>query len=983
MPDHCLDERAAQTSSRGKIAPYRLTPLPRGPALAYVSPMPPRLRPTRLEYVVDGVKLRAQLSAAALDAIGDELEQRKRAIEILKEALRRGRLIAKERLENGAGGIETARLLSGVSDEVISALYDFTTVHVFRARNPTEGERLSLLATGGYGRGTLAPFSDIDLLFLRPYKQTAHVESVIEFMLYALWDLGFKVGHASRTIDECIRLSREDFTIRTSILEARRLTGDETLAADLKKRFTAEIVRDTGAAFVAAKLKERDERHARAGASRYLVEPNVKEGKGALRDLNTLFWIARYLHPTSVNFTDGEAPNLDMFDGREVRTFIRAFDFLWAVRSHLHFATGRPEERLTFDLQPELARRMGYGDRGDAPAVERFMRRYFLIAKEVGALTRVFSAKLEADRVKATNRGLKRILPGRHAPKRKPLAQAGFFEEGLRLTVEGPQVFESDPVNLLRLFWMADQHNLDLHPDAFTAATRSLGLITSKVRREPEAARVFLDVLARGKDPARALSLMNEAGVLGRYIPEFGRIVAQMQFNMYHSYTVDEHTLRAVGVIGDITAGRFNDDHPLSTAIMPLIDDREALFLAMLLHDTGKGGAGGQEKAGARAARAVGERMGLERAKIELVAWLVEHHLVMSDYAQKRDVGDPRTVADFVRIVENPERLRLLLVLTVADIRAVGPGVWNGWKGQLLRELYSAAEAVFRGGRGFEGVQAARQHQHSAAAEARGRLAAADPSAAEWVNTMEDAYFTSFSDAELQDHAALARAARANGGAAASARINPDLNAAEVAVAVRDRPRLFADLASAIRSLGANVMGARVFTSRQGQALDVFHVQDASGQPYGHDSSGALKKLAEALAAAGRGELKAGEPRRTADLGRTAAFSITPTVMLDNEASESCTVVEASGRDRPGLLEALARAIADAGLSILSAHIDGYGERAVDAFYVVDATGGKLTNADSMNALKAALMIALEDGDATPQAPTRPKMQQARASVGR
>jgi [protein-PII] uridylyltransferase len=946
--------------------------------------MPPRLRPTRLEYVVDGVKLRAQLSTAALAAIGDEAEQRRRAIEILKAALFRGRMIAKERLENGAGGIETARLLSGVSDEVIKALYDFTTVHVFRARNPTEGERLSLLAVGGYGRGTLAPFSDIDLLFLRPYKQTAHVESVIEFMLYALWDLGFKVGHASRTIDECVRLSREDYTIRTSILEARRLTGDRVLAEELKRRFNAEVVRGSGSAFVAAKLKERDERHARAGASRYMVEPNVKEGKGGLRDLNTLFWIAQYLHPS----TDPDAvapvvPPLDMFDGREVRAFIRAFDFLWAVRSHLHFATGRPEERLTFDLQPEVARRMGYGDRGDAPAVERFMRRYFLIAREVGTLTRVLAARLEADQVKSQPKGISRLLPGRASPKRKPLDVPGFIEEGGRINIDGPDTFEQDPVNLLRLFKLADQRNLDLHPDAFTAASRGLGLITSKVRRDPVAARVFLDVLARGRDPRRALMLMNESGVLGRYIPEFGRIVAQMQFNMYHSYTVDEHTLRAVGVIAEITAGKFAEDHPLSTAIMPLIDDREALFLAMLLHDTGKGAVGGQEKAGARSARSACERLGLDRAKIELVAWLVEHHLVMSDYAQKRDVSDPRTVAAFARIVQTPERLRLLLVLTVADIRAVGPGVWNGWKGQLMRELYAATEAVFRGGRGSDGVQVARRRQEGAAGEARARLVAADPAAADWARTMEDAYFTSFSPTEILQHAVLVRRAVGGGGAAAEGRINTDLNAAEVVVAVRDRARLFADLASAIRSMGANVMGARVFTSRQALALDVFYVQDVTGQPYGADNPTSLHKLTDALAAAGRGEAPRTEPRRPVDFGRAAAFAITPTVMLDNEASEASTVVEASGRDRPGLLEGLARAIADAGLSILSAHIDGYGERAVDAFYVVGADGAKVTDPRRMNAVKAALLVALDDAEATPVATTRPNLQRARASVAR
>jgi [protein-PII] uridylyltransferase len=563
--------------------------------------MPPRLRPTPIEHVIDGVRLRAQLSAAALDAIGDEAEQRRRALDILKGALFRGRMIAKERLENGGGGVETCRLLAKVADEVISALYDFTTVHVFRARNPTEGERLALLAVGGYGRGALAPFSDLDLLFLRPYKQTPHAESVIEFMLYALWDLGFKVGHSSRTIEECIKLSREDFTIRTALLEARPIAGDPKLAADLKQRFRKDIQSHGAAEFVAAKLAERDERHAKAGASRYMVEPNVKEGKGGLRDLNTLFWIAQYLHPSDA---PTEIVRLEEFTGREVKAFVRAFDFLWAVRAHLHFAAGRAEERLSFDLQPEIAHRMGYAERrhqhGDAsPAVERFMRRYFLIAREVGALTRIFCAKLEGENAKTTPRGLSRFLPGRARRVRKNL-EDGFLLEGGRLTVEGEEVFENDPINLLRLFRLADRKNLDVHPDALAAVTRALHLITPRLRRDPEAATAFIDILARGQHTYSTLSLMSDAGVLGRYVPEFGHIIAQMQFNMYHSYTVDEHTLRAVGVIAAIAAGQFADEHPLSVQALPLIADREALFLAMLLHDTGgrKGGALGMRTAG-------------------------------------------------------------------------------------------------------------------------------------------------------------------------------------------------------------------------------------------------------------------------------------------------------------------------------------------------------------------------------------------------
>ena len=942
--------------------------------------MPPRLRPTRLEYVVDGHRLRAQLSAAALDALGNEVEQRRRALDILKSALFRGRMIAKERLESGAGGIETARLLSGVTDEVVCALFDFTTTHVFRARNPTEGERLALLAVGGYGRGALAPFSDLDLLFLRPYKQTAHAESVIEFMLYALWDLGFKVGHASRTVEECIRLSREDFTIRTSLLEGRRLTGDERLVEELRARFRGEVVKGTGAEFVAAKLKERDERHQRAGASRYLVEPNVKEGKGALRDLHTLFWIAQYLHPAEN--IDGVV-KLDFFEKREVRAFIRAFDFLWAVRSHLHFVTGRAEERLTFDLQPEIARRMGYGDRGDAPAVERFMRRYFLIAKEVGALTRTFCAQLESEESKRQPQGLSRFLPGAKKPGRKALDAPGFLVDGGRLTVEGVSTFEQDPVNILRLFVIADQRDLDLHPDAFTALTRTLHLITSKLRRDPEATKAFLSVLARSKRTYRTLTLMNEAGVLGRFIPEFGRIVAQMQFNMYHSYTVDEHTLRAVGVIGDIAAGRLGEDHPLALSIWPLIEDREALFLAMLLHDTGKGGEGGQEKAGARAARSACERLGLERERIELIAWLVEHHLVMSDFAQKRDIGDPRTVTAFAKIMENPERMRLLLVLTVADIRAVGPGVWNGWKGQLMRELFSATEAVFRGGRGSDPTASVLRQQHGAADLVRSQLIGADPALEPWVAGMEDAYFAGFSAEDYTVHARLGLRAAEQGGAAANARIIAGRNAAEITVAAADRRGLFADLAQVMAGMGANVVGARVYTSRAGQALDVFYVQDVGGSPFGCDNARNLDRLVTLLEAAARGETPVIEAKARVELGRAAAFSISASVVIDNDASEESTVIEASGRDRPGLLADLSRALAQAELSIQSAHIDAYGERAIDAFYVHDAGGQKLTDAKALQSLKSALLLVLEEDEAGAQVKGRLRLQRARASVGR
>jgi [protein-PII] uridylyltransferase len=456
-----------------------------------------------------------------------------------------------------------------------------------------------------------------------------------------------------------------------------------------------------------------------------------------------------------------------------------------------------------------------------------------------------------------------------------------------------------------------------------------------------------------------------------------------MQFNMYHSYTVDEHTLRAVGVIADVQNGKMEEDHPLSTLVFPLIQDPEALYLAMLLHDTGKGGEGGQEKAGARSARSACERLGVDAARVELIAWLVEHHLLMSDVAQKRDISDPRTIAAFARVVENPERLRLLLVLTVADIRAVGPGVWNGWKGQLLRDLYGSTEALFRGGRGSDPATLLRQEQSAAADNARERLCteayASDPWIEDWARQMEDAYFNAFSTEEHAAHYQLARESSGPRRASASARVLAKHNITEVAVAARDRRGLFADLAGCFAASGANVVGARVYTSSAGQALDIFQIQETTGAPFGAENPQTLQRLTETLEAAARGEARPGEPRKPLDSGRTAAFAVPAAVSVDNEASEAATVVEVSGRDRPGLLEALARVLAERGLELVSAHVDGYGERAVDAFYVT-LEQGKLTSPKPISELKRALTAVLEAGET--DAPPR-RLERARASVAR
>ena len=870
-----------------------------------------------------------RLAQAARDA-----DVRAATAAVLRETFSADRARAERRLEAGGQGREVARLYAAAADEMLQALWTQATQALWPV-SAVEAERLSLLAVGGYGRGVLAPFSDLDLLFVRSGRPTPRGEQVVGHVLHVLWDLGLKVGSAFRSVDEALSLARADMTVRTTLLEARPLAGDAGLSDLLIARFRDMAGRADPRPFIAAKLEERAARHEKAGAVRYKVEPNVKDGKGGLRDLNALFWIARSLAPES---RLGAAVMDPLLTARERRTFDEAFDFLWRVRIHLHLLAGRAEEKLTFDRQPEVARRMGWRGRGDEPAVERFMRRYFLVARDVGALTRALSAKLEARQHKQPQ-GLSRLaaslLPGRQ----KRIDAPGVSVSDGRLTVDGPEVFAADPVMLLGLFVLADRHDLDLHPDAFSAVTRSLSLVTPRLRRDPRAASAFLDILAHGQRPYRALTVMNETGLLGRFLPEWGRIVGQTQFNMYHAYTVDEHTLQAIGIINDIARGKLKTDHPVASEIVHLIADMEALMLAMLLHDVGKGGERGQLEDGAIAARRACERLGVDPRRIELVVWLVRNHLALSDHAQKRDLGDPQTVRDFAQLVGDPERLRLLLILTVADIRAVGPGVWNGWKGQLMRTLYNQVSAVFRG----EDVRRP------------------DP---------------------VSEHPALVERARAEGAAAEAAPVAPvqglAVQATELRVAAQDRPGLFADLAQTIAAAGADITDARVATTDQGLVLDVFRIQDGACAPYGQAEPRRLSRLVEAVERAARGEGRIARAPEPVPSARRAVFEVRPVVMVDHHASEAATVVEVSGADRPGLLAALSRAITERGLSIRSAHVAGFGERAVDSFYLVDARGRKITDEAVLSELRDALHGVLEPPRAQP--PGR-RVTAARASA--
>lgn len=916
----------------------------------------------RIADIIDGRALRVKLTAAALGNIGNDAAARKAALNLLHGAMFRGRLIAQERLQQGADGLDTARLLAAVQDEVIHALYDFTVTHVHRASNPTEAERLAIMATGGYGRGVMAPSSDTDLLFLRAYKASPHTESVIEYMLYALWDMGLKVGNAFRTPIDCVKLAAEDVTIKTSLMDARFICGDEALADDMMVLFQKEAIRGKDAQFIADKLAERDARHSRMGDARYVVEPNLKDGKGGLRDLQTLYWIVKHMYGGE---TLEQVMRAGPFTDHEYAVFIRAARFLWTVRCHIHYVTGRAEDRLSFDLQPEIAARMGYRDRQGQQGVERFMKRYFLVAKDVGGLTRILAAKLEADHKKKPE-GLRRFLPAR-APQALP--EAGFMIDAGRISITSETVMSDDPLNMIRLFTIARRENKDIHPAALTSLSRNLRAMNDAVRETDGSRALILDAILGGDNPGLVLRRMNEAGVLGRAIPEFGAIVAQTQFNMYHHYTVDEHTLRAVETISDLEHGR--GAAPLATELFGQIENRRALYLAMLLHDTGKG-KGDQQVAGMRTARRACERLGLPEEETDIVVWLVGHHLEMSETAQKRDISDPRTVATFARLVGSLERLRLLYILTVADITAVGPAVWNAWKGQLLADLYHNTAAALRGGRTDESaVQSELERRAEMRREALIERLGSVPSL---LLELETAYWTGFDPDDIAWHAG----ALAKGGDVVTSRMAPEGGAVALLVSGSDRQGLFADLAGTLARLGANIVAAQVFTSKGGRIVDVFMLQDHRGLPFGEGDAPRLAKLEKAILAALDGTLPTGSVKSRTGR-REAAFLVQPSVQIHEEVSAEHTVIDVAARDRPGLLHEVAEVLADMKLSIHSAHVGSYGERVFDAFYVKPESSGRQLSKARKEALRDRLLAVLsrEEPDG-PETPAR-KLRRSRA----
>ncbi len=889
--------------------------------------------------------------------LADRLREADRgeAATLLKQALADGRAeIDRRLLDQPYAGSESAAATAFLTDQILRLAHDFVVERLHPQAGSSEADRLLLLGLGGYGRGEMAPHSDVDLSFVTPSAPGDRAGQVIESLLYLLWDLGLTIGHSVRSLDDVIAATLDDHTARTAMLESRYIWGDERLHEEVQARFQTEVIAGNVGKFVTEKLEEREARHLRLGDSRYVVEPNVKDGKGGLRDLHALFWIGKYAYRVR---SAADLVDVGLLSKQELGQFQRAERFLWAVRCHLHSIAGRAEERLTFDYQREIASRMNYAGRhGNAP-VERFMKHYFLHARTVGDLTGAFLAQLDE---RFAKRGRRLMFP---TLRRRPRNLNGFMLDRGRLAVPSDDFLAEAPVRLIEAFQLADAHNLEIHPVALRAIARQARLIDASVRADPRANALFLDVLTSPRRPDVVLRWMNEAGVFGRFVPDFGRVVAQMQFDMYHHYTVDEHTIRAIGLLARLERGELKDEHKLATGLFKRIASRRVLYVAVLLHDIAKGRRGDHSIVGAEIARSLCPRFGLTPAETEQVAWLVRWHLLLSSTAQKRDISDPQTIRDFVERVKSLERLRLLHILTVVDIRAVGPGTWNSWKGQLIANLFEAAEEVLRLGhkqRGrLEQVAAVQDDVAASLGWDRDRFAA-------HAARLVDSYWLAEPPQVIERNARFVAAADSAPGLHQAIELvpQPDRGATLVSVYTPDEPGLFYRIAGAISLSGGNIIDARIHTTADGMALDNLLVQDgASSGPFTEPHR--LQRLEQAVRSAVSGQEPSVErlQARALPLLRAEAFSIEPAVFVDNKASGRYTVVEVNARDRDALLCELAKAIYDNEATIRSAHIATYGERAVDVFYLTDRDGRKIESTFHLEAIRSSLVRAALEPD--------------------
>ena len=889
-----------------------------------------------------------------IDAVGDAGmagfdEKRSLYLAGCKNFLAKYREEIKQLHQGGASGSDVTHLLSDMMDELHNKL--FLSIIYDLGGGASMREHISLVAVGGYGRGELNPYSDIDIMFLHDgVLPTATVEDIAQKLLYFLWDMRLEVGYSVRKIADCIEMAAADGTVKTALMDARFLSGSRPLFAGLTKVIFGQILPKSSDSFIKEKMTDMKIRREKYGSTVYLLEPNLKEGEGGLRDLQTAMWVSRVKY----KFTDlRELIIKGILDDEELDAYHAALDYLWRIRNELHYFNGRKNDQLTFDAQVHLAGFLGYQGRGKVLAVEDFMRDYYRHANKVEHFTSSLIS-----RCIWRDEGALRIL-GYFV--RRPVGDGCFVLKG-ELIIPDETVIEKNPGVMMKIFELAQKHGVTLNVRVKGMIRKNLALINDKFRRSREVNHSFLNILRSTKGVAETLRLMHHLEFLSRYIPELEHIYCKVQHDMYHIYTVDIHTLFAVEQAEKMLSGEFKKIMPLPCYIASEIDKPELLILAVLFHDIGKGSGGGHAEKGAAMIPTIARRMGLSKEGSERLEFLVRQHLQFAHISQRRDLNDERMIAQFARQMENSENLKMLYLLTVADVRAVGSDVWTTWKASLFQELFEKAFAILDRA-GFE-------------------LEASSERVTSMIKKVTDILEDEFPAAEVRSElkAMPVRLLLSNPSLLIAEQVRlllgleqsdillrlthqPESGYSEYTICAHDMPGLFSRITGVMAANGINILGAQINTSKNGKVLDILQVNS----PQGNLVTDAVRwdKIEQDMRRVIHGEvlvstLVAKRQRPTLLTVRPAPRFATK-VDIDNEVSEEYTVIDILTHDKVGLLYLITSTLAGMGLYIGVSKISTKVDQVADVFYVRDIFGQKIIAPEKLSEICSKLMTAIDE----------------------
>jgi [protein-PII] uridylyltransferase len=848
----------------------------------------------------------------------------------------------------GASGEAVVQAVTAMSDKMIIKLFQCITGDLSNVGKTRE--RLALVAIGGYGRGELNPYSDIDLMFLYKGKDSQHIEDIAQKLLYFLWDMRLDVGYSVRTIKDCAEMAASDTTVKTALLDARYLVGSRSLFNEFQKMMLTQILAKGSDTFIEEKVKEMETRREKYGSTVYTLEPNLKEGEGALRDLHSAMWVAKIKYKiTAVR----ELIIKGILTEEELSVYSASLSYLWRLRNELHYRAGRKNDQLTFDAQTSLADFLGYVNRGKVLAVEEFMRDYYLHATKVKNLSAMLITKCTW-----REEGALKILG---YLIRRPIGEGFYIIKG-ELVIPDETSIAKEPARLMKIFEYAQKHGVALNIRVKSLVRSNLELINDKFRRNREVNASFLNILRTEKRLGETLQLMHDLEFLNRFIPEFENIYCKVQHDVYHIYTVDVHSLFAVDEIARLWRGEHSKDLPLLTRLANDVDKRELLVLAVLLHDMGKGEGGGHADRGADQVPTIARRMGLSRECSERLEFLIRNHLLFAHIAQRRDLHDEKMIIQFSRQMGKSENLKMLYLLTYADIKAVGPDVWTEWKALLLQELYEKAfEVLERGDFRFEARSERVKKVKRKVIEILGDEFPKEL-VKEELKAMTTRHLLANPPAVLAEHVRIMLSLGEH------TMIEKIVHEAErgytnYTICTLDVSGLFSRITGVMAANGMNILGAQIHTSTNGKVLDVLQVNSPQGFIVTDENR--WKKVEEDMRQVLEGKVRVSalveKRRRPTFLAEKPKPRFPTRVEIDNEVSADYTVIDIYTHDKVGLLYQITSTLTELGLYIGVSKISTKVDQVADVFYVKDIFGHKIIRDDKLEEIKGRLIRAIEE----------------------